>query len=314
MKRHVGPIVAVTVAILAMASRAPAQTPELNPTTDVPPRPPTIAGCPSENLAFHNCALQKAKAYTPPRLQNGRPNLQGYWRSRMTQAWSVEGVPVNDPLAKDVFQAWEPSPPEIVDPADRKIPYQTWAAAIGRRGVNFKEYIDPRTTCSTGGVPRLALQDASQILQPPTDDHVLWLHDDHHQFRVIAMGQRPPVGRNVQAWNGLSTGRWEGNTLVIETTNFNGYTWMDDAGDFYTDNARITERLTMIDPNTIHYEATIEDPTVYTRPWTVAWALVRDTERGFELVEESCREGERSLDRIREQGAKFYFGAPWRFR
>jgi hypothetical protein len=301
-------------AITATAPRAGAQAPDVNPTTDTPPRPATIAGCPSENLAFHTCALQKAKTFTPPRTPTGRPDLQGYWRSRLTQAWSVEGVPVNDPLANDVFQAWLPSAPEVVDPADRKIPYQPWAAAIGRRGVNFKQYIDPRTTCSTGGIPRLALQDASQILQPPTDDHVLWLHDDHHQFRVIAMGQRPAVGRDVKAWNGVSRGQWDGNTLVIETSNFNGYTWMDDAGNFYTDNARITERLTMVDADTIHYEATIEDPTVYTRPWKVAWALIRDKEPGFELIEEPCREGERSLGRIRETGLKFYFGAPWRFR
>jgi hypothetical protein len=304
----------MAVAMIAVASRAPAQTADLNPTTDAPPRPATIAGCPTENLAFHACAAQKAKAFTPPRLPNGRPNLQGYWRSRLTQAWSVEGVPVNDPLAKDAVQAWVPSAPEIVDPADRRIPYQPWAAAVGRRGVNFKQYIDPRTTCSTAGIPRLALQDASQILQPPTDDHVLWLHDDHHQFRVIALDPRPLPGRDVTTWNGVSRGRWDGNTLVIETANFNGYTWLDDAGDFYTDSARITERLTMVDANTIHYEATVEDPTAYTRPWTVAWALIRETDRAFELSEEPCREGERSLGRIRETGLKFYFGAPWRFR
>ena len=314
MHRRLLTIIISVAAIAAAAPRAAAQTPDVNPTTDKPPIPAALAGCPTDNLAFHTCALPKANTFNPPRTPAGRPNLEGYWRSRLTQAWSVEGVPVDDPLSKDRFQAWEPSAPEVVDPADRKIPYQPWAAAIGRRGVNFTQYIDPRTTCSTGGVPRLALQDASQILQPPTDDHVLWLHDDHHQFRVIAMGQRPPVGRDVQAWNGLSRGRGDGNTLVIETTNFNGYTWLDDAGNFYTDTARITERLTMMNADTIHYEATIEDPTVYTRPWKVAWALIRDTQRGFELIEEPCREGERSLGRIRETGLKFYFGAPWRFR
>lgn len=314
MHRRLLTIVIVLAAIAAAEPRAAAQAPDVNPMTDKPPVPATLAGCPAENLAFHTCALQKAKAFNPPRTPVGRPSLQGYWRSRLTQAWSVEGVPVNDPLANDVFQAWLPSSPEVVDPADRKIPYQPWAAAIGRRGVNFTQYIDPRTTCATGGVPRLALQDASQILQPPTDDHVLWLHDDHHQFRVIAMDQRPAVGRDVQTWNGLSRGRWDGNTLVIETTNLNGYTWLDDAGNFYTDTARITERLTMVDANTIHYEATIEDPTVYTRPWKVAWALIRGAEAGFELIEEPCHEGERSLGRIRETGLKFYFGAPWRFR
>ncbi|MBI2189391.1 MAG: hypothetical protein HYU37_20015 [Acidobacteria bacterium] len=309
MHRALCTLVTLAAATAVMPPPAAAQA-----VPEAPPRPPMMAGCPTDNLAFHACALQKAKAFTPPRLPNGRPDFQGYWRGRLVQAFSVEGVPDDDPLIKDPIMPWTAAPPEVVEPADRRIPYQPWAAAIGRRGVNFKEYIDPRTTCSTAGVPRLALQDAGQILQPPADDHIVWLHDDHHQFRVIAMGNRPTVGRNVQTWNGVSRGRWEENTLVIETANFNGSAWLDDSGNFYTDSARLTERLTMIDPNTIHYEVTVEDPTVYTRPWKLAWALVRETESGFELIEEACREGERSLGRLREQGAKFYFGAPWRFR
>ena len=209
---------------------------------------------------------------------------------------------------------WTAAPPEVVDPSDRRIPYQPWAAAIGRRGVNFREYIDPRTTCATAGIARLALQDAGQILQPPTDDHVLWLHDDHHQYRVIVMDGRPRPGDRVKMWNGFSRGRWEGDTLVIETTNLNGYTWLDDAGNFYTDAARLTERLTMIDPDTIHFEVTLEDPKAYTRPWKLAWALVREKEPGFELIEEACWEGERDLTHLRSLGYERYFGQTWRSR
>ena len=273
-----------------------------------------VAGCLPENLAFHRCALEKAKTFVPPRTAGGRPDLQGFWRSRLTQAFSVEGVPEDEPMIRDPVMPWTAAPSEVVEPADRKIPYQPWAAQIGRRGVNFHKYLDPRTTCSTGGIPRLALQDANQILQPPTDDYVLWHHEDHHVYRVIAMGQRPPVGAAIKTWNGLSRGRWDGNTLVIETTNLNGYTWIDDAGNFYTDAARIVERLTLIDPDTIHYDVTIEDPKAYTRPWKLAWALVREKEPGFHLFEEACREGERDLGRIREQGYRFYFGESWRGR
>jgi hypothetical protein len=299
-------IALIALAIAAVAPRAAAQTPE---------RPPMLAGCPTENLAWHTCALQKTKTFTPPRTSSGKPNLQGIWRSRLTQSFSVEGVAEDHPYVKDVNQRWDVGAPEIIEPADRKIPYQPAAARIGREGINFRDYVDPRTTCSTGGVPRLALQDPSQILQPPTDDHILWLHEDHHQFRVIAMNQQPLPGRNVTTWNGVSRGRWDGNTLVIETANFNGYVWIDDSGNFYTNNARTTERLTMVDADTIHYEATIEDPTVYTRPWRVAWALIRDTTPGgYELFEESCREGDRNLPAIREQGFKLYYGIPWRFR
>ena len=292
--------------IVVTPAIAGAQTPE---------RPPAIAGCPTENLAWHTCALQKAKTFSPPRTSSGKPDLQGTWRSRLTQSFSVEGVAENHPFVKDPNQRWDVGAPEIIEPADRKIPYQPWAARIGREGVNFREYVDPRATCSTAGVLRLALQDPSQILQPSTDDHVLWLHEDHHQFRVIAMDQRPLPGRGVKTWNGVARGRWDGNTLVIETANLNGYPWIDDSGNFYTDTARVTERLTMVDRDTIHYQATVEDPTAYTRPWTVAWALIRDTTKGgYELFEESCREGDRDLPLQLEQGFKFYFGVPWRFR
>lgn len=287
---------------------------EAERTNDVPLRPATLAGCPTQNLAFHTCALQKARAFTPPRTPSGRPDLQGYWISALTQPYSVEGVAADDPMARDPFMPWEVAPPEIVDPANGQIPYQPWAVAIGRRGVNFREYIDPRTTCSTAGLPRLALQDASQILQPATDDHILWLHDDHHQFRMIPMDRRLNAGPDIKTWNGLAHGRWDGNTLVIETTNLNGFTWIDDSGNFYTDGARLTERLTMLDADTIHYALTIEDRNVYTRPWTIAWALVRVAEPGFQLLEEACREGERTVPDLHQRGLKYYFGVPWRER
>ena len=76
----------------------------------------------------------------------------------------------------------------------------------------------------------------------------------------------------------------------------------------------LTERLTMLDANTIHYALTLEDPNVYTRPWTIAWALVRVTEPGFQLIEEACREGERTVGDLHTRGYKYYFGAPWRAR
>ena len=90
--------------------------------------------------------------------------------------------------------------------------------------------------------------------------------------------------------------------------------WLDDAGDFYTDAARLVERLTMIDRNTIHYEVTIDDRTVYTRPWTMAWALVRETDPAFQLIEEACVEGDRDLPHFLEAGRKFYFGRSWKAR
>lgn len=276
--------------------------------------PSTIGGCPAELVAFHKCALEKAKTFNPPRTPSGRPNLQGYWRSRLTQAFSVEGVSGSEPLVGSLVMPWTVAPAEIVDPPDGKIPYQSWAAEVGRIGLNHDKYIDPRTACGSGGVPRLALQDANQILQPWGDGYVLWLFEDHHVPRVIAMDGRPPLGANIKLPNGDSRGRWEGNTLVIDVTNLNGYNWLDDSGNFYTDTAHLVERLTMVDRDTMHYEVTVEDARAYTRPWKLVWALVRETESGFELLEEACREGERDLPRIREAGYRHYFGDTWRGR
>ena len=278
------------------------------------PPPPAIGGCPSEVVAFHACALQKARTFRPPRTPRGRPNLQGYWRSLLTQPFSVEGVTGDEPLVGDLVMPWAKAPGMIVDPSDGRIPYQPWAASVGRRGINFEQYIDPRTACGPGGVPRLALQDVNQIIQPTGDDHVLWLFEDHRVNRIIAMDGRPAPGPDIKLRIGHSRGRWDGNTLVVDVTNLNGFTWFDDSGNFYTDAAHLVERLTLIDPDTIHYEVTVEDPKAYTRPWTLVWALVREKAPGFELLEEACWEGERDLPLIREQGFRYYFGEPWRGR
>jgi hypothetical protein len=240
--------------------------------------------------------------------------MQGYWTSRLANPFSVEGVSGTEPLVGDLVMPWTIEPGMIVDPLGGKIPYQPWAAAVGRIGENYNAYIDPRAACGPGGVPRLALQDVNQILQPEGDGHVLWLFEDHHVNRTITMDARPAVGEDIKLWNGYSRGRWEGNTLVVDVTNLNGYTWLDDSGNFYTDAAHLVERLTLVDADTIHYEVTVEDPNAYTRPWKLAWALVRQTIPGFELLEEACWEGERNLPGMHEAGYKYYLGESWRGR
>ena len=278
-----------------------------------------IAGCAADILAWHQCALQKAKTFTPPRTPSGKPDFQGYWRPSPTaQIFNIEGVAADHPFVTGLppGYAWSAGASLIVDPADRKVPYQPWAAKIGREGgVNEREYIDPRGGGAPDGGPRLSLNyPGSQILQPPRDGPALWLYETSHQPRAIAMASRPPVGPDVKTWNGLSRGRWEGNTLIIDTANVNGYIWLDHSGNFYTDTARVTERLTMVDRSTIHYQATIDDPTAYTHPWTMAWPLLRDTTGEVELLEESCREGDLDQSLALEQGLKHYYGAPWRSR
>ena len=192
-----------------------------------------------------------------------------------------------------------------MDPPDGKIPYHPWAAA--QREQNVKQYVEPNAACFLSGVPRsMYVPGGFQILQRP--GYVVFLFDRSHAYRVIPTDGRPRIGENISLWNGDSRGRWEGNTLVVEVTNQNGRTWLDQTGTFHTDAARIVERFTLIDANTIHYDVTIEDPTVYTRPWKMAVPVKRNTEEGYELMEMACYEGERDAEPILRQGYKFYPG------
>jgi len=279
-----------------------------------PATPPTsIGGCPAEILLFRRCAAEKAKTFDPPRTPGGKPDLQGYWGAALTSDFSVEGVSSAEPRTRDAIMPWEVGPAMIVDPPDRRIPYQPWAAKIGRKGVHYQEYVDPRTACGSGGVSR-PVPGTYQFLQASDDTHLLWLFEDQSTYRVIPIDGRPHIGKGIKLVQGDSVARWEGTTLVVDVTNVNGSTWIDDAGNFYTDAAHLVERFTMIDGDTIHYEITFEDPRAYTRPWTMAWAFSRDKEPGLEIIEEACRAGERDVPSFLKIGYKRYFGQTWRSR
>ena len=100
----------------------------------------------------------------------------------------------------------------------------------------------------------------------------------------LASNEEAPVG----SWMGWSNGRWEGDTLVVDVTGFNGYAWFDRAGNFATDALHVVERWTPMGPNHLQYEATIEDPNVYTRPWTISFPIYRRLEPNVQLMEFNC--------------------------
>jgi hypothetical protein len=246
---------------------------------------------------FHPCALAKAKTFTPPRTADGQPDLQGFWGGPGGATAAIEEH--EKTFDRDGGKSL------IVDPPDGKIPYQAWAAA--RREANVDKYVDPNMACFLSGVPRsLYVPGGFQILQPP--GYVVLLFDRSHGYRVIPLDGRPHLGETISLWNGDSRGRWEGNTLVVDVTNQNGRTWLDQMGTFHTAPARMVERFTLIDPNTIHYEVTIEDPTVFTRPWTMAVPLKRNTDEAYELMEMACYEGERNTKIVLGLGYRFYPG------
>jgi hypothetical protein len=139
---------------------------------------------------------------------------------------------------------------------------------------------------------------AHQILQVP--GYVIIASEMIHEARIIPLDGRPHLGASLRQWNGDSRGRWEGNTLVVVTTNFN------DKGSIATSAAtgrmrgvpqtssmRVTERFTPVSADRIDYEVTIDDPKTYARPWKVALPLNRDPE--YQIFEYSCHEGNYSI-------------------
>ena len=310
-------VLAAVAAVLSLAPPSAAGQQPTQPLSDdpQPAAPKIVGGCPAEPLAFHKCALEKAKTFKPRQTPDGKPDMQGYWRDRLTNGFSVEGVSKDDPYSQNAVQSATVGPGMVVDPPDRKIPYQPWAAAMGRKGENLKKYVDPHGRCGLHGPARnMEVSPIYQVLQPAGEPYIVWLLEEIHEYRIIPTNGRPHIGKDIKLWGGDQVGRWEGSTLVVDVTNLNGYNWLDDSGNFYTDAAHIVERWTMIDPDTIHYRVTIEDPKAYTRPWTMSWALERIKEPGLELIEEACWEGDRDKQHWIDLGYKNYFGETWKFR
>jgi len=254
-------------------------------------------GCPAEAALFHPCAQARAKTFRPPRTRDGKPDLQGFWRGAAYGTENVEEHPMTDDDngGKSL----------IVDPPDGRVPYQPWASAVQKE--NRSKYVEPNVPCFPSGVPRsMYVPTQIEILQ--TSSAVLILFERAHTYRIIPTDARPHAGQAVALWMGDSRGRWDGNTLVVDVTNHNAKTWFDQVGNFHSPAAHMIERFTLVDPDTIHYEVRIDDPRVYTRPWTMAFPLRRNKEPGFRLLEEACHEGERNTDPLIRAGQRIYPG------
>lgn len=276
--------VATMIALAAVVA-----APSLMPPPAIAQRWVTESTCPDNAPAvFHRCAMEAAKAFDPPRTPDGRPDMGGFWRlPDGDSGGAYEDLEEHPGNLDDIG-----GPAAIVDPPDGKVPMHGWADA--RRKENPQRYIHHNAACFLSGVPNTMYHgEARQLLQTP--DYLVILSGNTHAYRIIPLDGRPPVGEKIRLWNGDSRGRWEGNTLVIETTNQNGKPWLDQRGRFYTEEAHVVERLTLIEPDTIHYQATIDDPNVYTRPFTIAFPYRRNTVEGFEMPESACYENNEAL-------------------
>jgi hypothetical protein len=244
------------------------------------------------------------KGWAPPRTPDGQPDIQGFWanQGRRLATYNIQAMEGASETHTLISGVQSDAHSLVVDPADGKIPYQPWAQAKRQEVFDNHnnptkwDHVDPHTLCWLSGIPRMFYQGMVQVLQVP--GYVVMLQEFNHAYRVIHLDGRPHVAANVKLWMGDSRGRWDGNTLVVDVTSKNDKTRFDIVGDFHSDAVQIRERFTLVDADTIRYEATFEDPNVYTRPFTMRLNLGRavrgEAAKTHELMEEACREGERS--------------------
>jgi hypothetical protein len=196
----------------------------------------------------------------------------------------------------------------IVDPPDGRVPAMTpegqkraadRQAAQKRRGgapasyADFTNYDRCITRGVTGSILPVIYGNGTSILQAP--GFVVISNEMIHEARVVPLDGRPRTGSGVQMYMGDSRGRWEGDTLVVESANFTDRTGIggNDNGNLHSEDLRLVERFTRVDANTVRYEFTVDDPKIYTRPWTVRVNLA--AKPGYEIYEYACHEGNYGL-------------------
>ena len=138
-----------------------------------------------------------------------------------------------------------------------------------------------------------------QIVQGP--GYVAIEQEMIHDVRIIPTDNRPHVlPASTKLFQGDSVGHWEGDTFVVDTTNLNDRTWLDSAGNVHTDQMHVVERFTMVNDRTINYEATMEDPKAFTKPWKIAFPLNRNMQPNYEQMEFACIEGNQDAEHYLE--------------
>lgn len=210
-----------------------------------------------------------------PRGPDGKPDFSGIWEATSSADYDLE------PHA-----ARKDAPPGAGVIDGDSIPYLPAALEQKRKNFAARESEDPRVKGWTLGVPRgIYYPEPFQVFQRERD--LTLVHQFGHSVRTIHKNGTPhPGGDRNQFWLGDSRARWDGDTLVVDVADFNDETWLDRAGNFHSEALHVVERWRYLDANTIEYRATLEDPQVYSRPWSLAVLLHRHREKNFQLIED----------------------------
>ena len=267
-------------------------------------------------------------AWTPPRTPWGDPDLRGHYLPGTSQPletprlepWGDTRYTGHNYTFTRFFRPDGDAParprerlrtPMIVDPPDGRVPLQPWAADRRDEIMDNQDRLadlDPRVKCLPAGLPRAHLPvgyNTYQILQTP--GAVIILYEWNHHSRYIPLDGRPHVAPDVRLGMGDSRGRWDGDTLVVDVTNFTDDTWPvghgappegapasainSGHGVFHSGALHVVERFTPVDEDTINYQATITDPNVFTQPWTLRYEGLRRAPEDHILYEYACHEG-----------------------
>jgi hypothetical protein len=231
--------------------------------------------------------IVSAQTQPPPRPARtaARPNLSGVWQAINTAHWNLEAH-----SAEALNDFWQLGAIASI-PAGRSvvrggtIPYKPEALATRNENRAKWPAADPEAKCYMLGVPRATYHNIPfQIFQAEGD--LLMVYPFAAAQRVIYMSDKTELP--VDSWMGKSMGTWEGGTLVVTTKWQNGQSWLDRAGNFASSRLTVTERFAMQGQNHIRYEATLDDPQTYTRPWTIEMPLYRLVEPEAQLLEHKC--------------------------
>lgn len=243
---------------------------------------PTAGQAPQAAAAGQGGGAQAAR---PARIA-GRPNFNGIWQAINTANWNLEDH------SASATQFWQlgaigaiPAGQSVVEGGT--IPYLP--AGLKKREQLRADWpkSDPEAKCYMGGIPRSNYMPFPfQIVQGQRD--ILFVYEYASSNRIVHMSnhQEPPV----DSWMGWSNGKWDGDTLVIEVTGHNDQTWFDRAGNHHSEALKVTERFTLSGENHINYEALIEDPKTFSRPWRIRMPLYRRIEPNVQLLEFKCVE------------------------
>jgi hypothetical protein len=225
-------------------------------------------------------------AYKAPRTPDGKPDLNGIWQALNTANWDLQTHAAQPSLVVALGAVGaEPGGTGVVEGG--LIPYIPAAMAQKKQNYENRLTADPEIKCYLPGVPRATYMPYPfQIFQTP--QAIAIAYEYAGAYRNIYLKDPGPAPSD--SWMGQSFGHWEGDTLVVDVTGLDEHTWFDRAGDYHSDKLHVVERYTPTGPDTLNYEAAIEDSKVFSRPWKISMPLYRHVEKNARLMEFKCVE------------------------